>query len=64
MRKDVAKHFNTIIKVTLITTNETAIISVCERAFRIQTVLVMQDTVSSVITHRCLLHTPRFTAIA
>jgi len=33
MKKDVAKHFNTVIKVEYRTTTEAAIMSVCERAF-------------------------------
>ena len=61
MKNDVAKHFNSIVKVTYRTTNEAAIISVCERAFRIEMVLVRQDTFSSVRTHSCLLQRPRVT---
>ena len=61
MKNDAAKHFNTIIKVTYRTTTEAAIISVCERAFRIEMVLVRQDTFSSVRTHSCLLERPRVT---
>lgn len=61
MKNDVAKHFNSIVKVTYRTTNEAAIISVCERAFRIEMVLARQDTFSSVRTHSCLLQRPRVT---